>query len=50
MIKLKARDTVVRMMLELKISELELFHVMARAVGMGVLSGVKVKVIGVLKN
>ena len=39
-----------RMMLEFKISELELFHRMTRAIGMGVLSGVKVKIIGELKN
>ena len=38
------------MMLELKISELELFRVMTRAIGTGVSSGVKVKLIEVLKN
>lgn len=38
------------MMLEFKISELELFRVMTRAIGTGVSSGVKLKLIGVLRN
>lgn len=38
------------MMLAFKISELELFHVMTRAIGTGVSSGVKVKIVGVLKS